>query len=117
MIELWNRDLTFIFIYSTRPFWERSCISGLFRSFINCLIRMKKVLKKLEINTDKFNPYSFINAIGKAKNELIGADQFLDSISGFYEEMAAKAYAAYQKELKVNAIKSNGFSSDIEKII
>ena len=24
---------------------------------------------------------------------------------------------SYQKELKVNAIKSNGFSSDIEKII
>ena len=64
---------------------------------------MKKILKRLEISADQFNPYLFIDTISKAKNGLISTNQFLNSISGFYEEMAAKVYAAYQKGLKENS--------------
>jgi DNA helicase-2/ATP-dependent DNA helicase PcrA len=63
---------------------------------------LKKILKKLEINADQFNPYSFLDTISKAKNELINSEQFLEGVSGYYEEMAGKVYEAYQKELKAN---------------
>jgi DNA helicase-2/ATP-dependent DNA helicase PcrA len=64
------------------------------------LVLMKKVLKVLNIDTHQFNPHSFINAIGRAKNELVDFSEFSEKSGGFYEEIAAKAYERYQKNLK-----------------
>lgn len=66
------------------------------------LVLMKKVVKKLEIDPKQFNPLGILNQISGAKNELIGADQYLENVGGYYEEVVAKAFAEYQKELKEN---------------
>ncbi len=66
------------------------------------LTLMKKVLKQLEINTDQFNPLTFLDTISRAKNELIDEEKFSRESSGYYEETAARVYKTYQKELKDN---------------
>ena len=63
---------------------------------------MKKIFTSLEINKDQFNPRSFLEAIGKAKNSLIDYEQFELGIGGYFEEIVSKVYTKYQKELKKN---------------
>lgn len=63
---------------------------------------MKKIFTRLEISKDQFNPRSFLEAIGKAKNGLIDYEQFALGIGGYFEEIVSKAYSAYQRELKKN---------------
>jgi DNA helicase-2/ATP-dependent DNA helicase PcrA len=63
---------------------------------------MKKVFARLEISKDQFNPRSFLEAIGKAKNELVDYEHFSLGIGGYFEEVVSRAYSAYQRELKKN---------------
>ncbi len=66
------------------------------------LVLMKKIVKKLEIDPQQFNPLGFLNQISRAKSELIDIEDYKEQVGGYYEEMAAKAYEEYQKELKEN---------------
>jgi DNA helicase-2/ATP-dependent DNA helicase PcrA len=66
------------------------------------LALIKKVMKVMEINTDQFNPKAFLDAISRAKNELMDEDTFSNQASGYYEEMVARVYKKYQQELKTN---------------
>jgi DNA helicase II / ATP-dependent DNA helicase PcrA len=66
------------------------------------LAMMKKIMKEMEISTDQFNPFSFLNAISRAKNELLNADAFKEAVGGYFEEITAKVYENYQKKLKEN---------------
>ncbi len=61
---------------------------------------MKKVMKELAINTDQFKPKAILGTISKAKNELKDATDFAAQVTGYYEEMVAKIYTAYQKRLQ-----------------
>ncbi|GBE16948.1 ATP-dependent DNA helicase PcrA [bacterium BMS3Abin15] len=63
---------------------------------------MKKVFKQMEINTDQFSPRSFLESVGKAKNELIDSERFEKEVGGYFEETVAKVYKRYQQELKIN---------------
>ncbi|MDO8529678.1 MAG: UvrD-helicase domain-containing protein [bacterium] len=63
---------------------------------------MKKVFVKLRISTEQFRPKSFLDNISKAKDNLIDAEKFSEGVGGYFEEVAAKAYREYQKELKKN---------------
>lgn len=63
-------------------------------------VLMKKVMRELEINTDQFKPKAMLGAISKAKNELLGPDDFERQIGGYYEEVISKIYARYQARLK-----------------
>jgi len=63
---------------------------------------MKKVVKKLEISTDQFNPNVFRHAISKAKNQLLSPEEFRAGIGGYFEEVTANVYDEYQKQLKEN---------------
>jgi DNA helicase-2/ATP-dependent DNA helicase PcrA len=63
---------------------------------------MKKVVKKLEINTDQFNPNIFRHAISKAKNQLLDPEEFRAGIGGYFEEVTANVYDEYQRQLKEN---------------
>ncbi|PIP27879.1 MAG: ATP-dependent DNA helicase PcrA [Candidatus Moranbacteria bacterium CG23_combo_of_CG06-09_8_20_14_all_35_22] len=64
------------------------------------LALIKKVMKEMEINIDQFKPKTILGAISKAKNELIGSEDFLAGVGGYFEEMVAKIYINYQKKLK-----------------
>jgi DNA helicase II / ATP-dependent DNA helicase PcrA len=72
------------------------------------LALMKRLMREMEISTDQFNPFSFLNAISRAKNELIDAKTFTESVGGYFEEITAKVYEKYQGKLKEN----NGLDFD-----
>jgi DNA helicase-2/ATP-dependent DNA helicase PcrA len=64
------------------------------------LVLMKKTMKELAINLDQFKPQAVLGAISKAKNELVDAERFAQTVGGYWEEIVAKIYTAYQKRLK-----------------
>ena len=66
------------------------------------LALMKKVLKELQIDPERFKPKAVLGAISKAKNELMNEKDFSEQIGSLYEEMIAKAYQLYQKKLRDN---------------
>lgn len=61
---------------------------------------MKKVMKELELDSDQVRPRALLEAISRAKNAFLDEGQFLAQAGSFYEEIVAKAYARYQKELR-----------------
>jgi len=64
------------------------------------LATMKKAMKENELDMEQFKPQAMLNAISKAKNELIDAAHYHETIGSYYEETVSKAYGAYQKKLK-----------------
>jgi DNA helicase-2/ATP-dependent DNA helicase PcrA len=61
---------------------------------------MKKTMKELQLNPDQIQPRSVLNAISRAKNDLLDEEQFALQAGSYYEEVVAKAYKAYQQELR-----------------
>lgn len=61
---------------------------------------VKKAMKELEMDPDQVKPRSLLEAISKAKNAQMEPDQYLLQTGSYYEELAAKVYERYQKELK-----------------
>lgn len=61
---------------------------------------MKKTMRELAVNIDQFKPKAILGTISKAKNELKDAADFSAQATGYYEEMVAKIYTAYQKKLQ-----------------
>lgn len=64
------------------------------------LATIKKAMKENELNMEQFKPQAMLGAISKAKNELVDAARYKESIGSYYEETVSKAYIAYQKKLK-----------------
>ena len=54
------------------------------------------VLKDLDLDPKRFPPRAIASAIGRAKDQVIAAEQFAQMASNFYEETVAKIYAAYE---------------------
>lgn len=66
---------------------------------------VKKAMKALEMDPDQVKPRSLLEAISKAKNAQMDPEQYLLQTGSYYEELAAKVYERYQKELKeINAL-------------
>ena len=61
---------------------------------------VKKAMKELEMDPEQIRPRSLLEAISKAKNEQLDPEQFASQAGSYYEELAAKVYARYQKELE-----------------
>lgn len=57
----------------------------------------KRVMKELEMNTDQIKPRSLMEAVSRAKNQLLTPAQFTLQAGSYYEELAAKFYERYQK--------------------
>ncbi|EME7189394.1 DNA helicase PcrA [Enterococcus faecium] len=66
------------------------------------LTLMKRILKELNIDPKKYDPRSILGTISQAKNSLQTPQDFAKMQGSYYEEIAAKCYAAYQKELQYN---------------
>lgn len=63
---------------------------------------MKRILKELNIDPKKYDPRSILGTVSQAKNNLQTPQDFAKMQGSYYEEIAAKCYAAYQKELRYN---------------
>lgn len=66
------------------------------------LTLMKRVVKELNIDPKKYDPRSLLGAISNAKNELLTPADYEAQQGGFFEQMVAKCYQLYQKELRRN---------------
>lgn len=66
------------------------------------LTLMKRILKELNIDPKKYDPRSILGTISQAKNSLQTTQDFAKMQGSYYEEIVAKCYAAYQKELQYN---------------
>ena len=67
------------------------------------LALMKTVMADLQISVERVTPGSILRRIGHAKNALVSPDEFARQVgSSPIDELAAKAYAGYQKALRDN---------------
>ena len=77
---------------------------GYQRSFTICdpseqQTAMKRILKKLDIDSEKYDYRMILNRISQAKNDLEGVEKFSEKYTGYVEQIIAKCYREYQKEL------------------
>ena len=63
------------------------------------LALVRKILKDLDLSERQYPPRSFLNAISRAKDELVGPDEFALQATGFYETKVAEVYKVYQQKL------------------
>ncbi|MGC1853216.1 MAG: UvrD-helicase domain-containing protein, partial [Solirubrobacterales bacterium] len=55
------------------------------------------VLKDLDLDAKRFPPKAMASAIGKAKDQVMDADQYARSADNFYEETIARVYSEYER--------------------
>ena len=77
---------------------------GYQRSFTICdpseqQTAMKRILKKLDIDSEKYDYRMILNRISQAKNDLEDVEEFSEKYTGYVEQIIAKCYREYQKEL------------------
>ncbi|MDR0921508.1 MAG: DNA helicase PcrA [Lactobacillales bacterium] len=63
---------------------------------------MKRILKELNVDPKKFDARTILGTISNAKNELITPEKYSQQEGNLYEQMVAKCYTRYQKELRNN---------------
>ncbi|HEX3044451.1 MAG TPA: DNA helicase PcrA, partial [Bacillota bacterium] len=69
---------------------------------------VKNVLKELNLSDKNYQPKSVLGAISKAKNELIGPEEYDRKAADFWTNTVAKVYQLYQQKLRSN----NGLDFD-----
>ena len=77
---------------------------GYQRSFTICdpseqQTAMKRILKKLDIDSEKYDYRMILNRISQAKNDLEDVEEFNKKYMGYVEQIIGKCYCEYQKEL------------------
>ncbi len=63
---------------------------------------VKKILKRLNLSDEQFNPRALLSEIGKAKNELLTPESYGEIAESYFQQIASKVYDLYQKELRQN---------------
>lgn len=66
------------------------------------LSAVKEAMKVLNISTKDFNPHAIHSYISSAKNELINEIDYEKFAQGYFQEVVAEVYPAYQKVLRDN---------------
>ena len=61
---------------------------------------IKKIIKELNIDSNKYNYKAIKNTISSNKNEIVGVEEFRKFVYNDYDEVALKVYEEYEKELK-----------------
>ncbi len=61
---------------------------------------IKQILKELKINPDQFKPGAVIEAISRAKDELIDSQLYQKQAQEYFPQTIAKIYETYQQTLK-----------------
>jgi DNA helicase-2/ATP-dependent DNA helicase PcrA len=66
---------------------------------------MKRVLAGLGLDQKQNNPRAVLSQISKAKNDLLGPEEYQRGVSTYFEEIVARAYRRYQEHLQLeNAV-------------
>lgn len=64
------------------------------------LTLLKNVMKELNIDSEKYNPRAVLAEISRAKNELIGPEEYQERMGDYFQEITGKAYSLYQQRLQ-----------------
>ena len=63
---------------------------------------IKKIMKELNIDANKFNPKAIKNVISNNKNEIIDPEKYSLYVNTDFDEIALEVYRKYEKSLKIN---------------
>ena len=63
---------------------------------------IKKIMKELNIDANKYNPKSIKNVISNNKNEIIDPEKYSLYVNTDFDEIALEVYRKYEKSLKIN---------------
>ena len=63
------------------------------------LTAIKRVLRKLDIDSNKYSPKAFRNKISSLKNDLITPSMYAHKIKDEFDQMTLKVYKEYENEL------------------
>ena len=63
---------------------------------------IKKIMKELNIDTNKYNPKAIKNVISNNKNEIIDPEKYSLYVNTDFDEIALEVYRKYEKSLKIN---------------
>jgi DNA helicase-2/ATP-dependent DNA helicase PcrA len=55
------------------------------------------VIRDLNVDAKRFPPRAMATAIGKAKDVVVGADEYANAAANFYEQIIAKVYVEYER--------------------
>nr|MBA3690391.1 DNA helicase PcrA [Actinomycetota bacterium] len=55
------------------------------------------VLRDLDLDPKRFPPRAIASAVGRAKDQVLSADEFAQRADNYYEETVAKVYSAYEQ--------------------
>jgi DNA helicase-2/ATP-dependent DNA helicase PcrA len=55
------------------------------------------VLRDLNVDAKRFPPRAMATAIGRAKDLVVGADEYADAAGNFYEQIIAKVYVEFER--------------------
>ena len=66
------------------------------------LTAVKRVLKRLNIDTEKYSPKTFRNKISSLKNDLITPDAYNRYAMSDFDKLVIPVYTEYEKELREN---------------
>jgi DNA helicase II / ATP-dependent DNA helicase PcrA len=64
---------------------------------------VKMAMEDAQINAERFSPDSVMNAISKAKNQLLAPDRYAAQARDFFANTVAKVYPIYEKRLHENS--------------
>jgi DNA helicase II / ATP-dependent DNA helicase PcrA len=64
------------------------------------LSSMKKVMEKLNLPTQQYNPVAIRSRISMAKNQYLSPKKFAENVHDLFDEKTALVYAEYQKTLE-----------------
>ncbi len=63
---------------------------------------IKEVIKELDYDEKRYKPAAILDSIGKAKNDLIGPDEYEQKSADFWGEKVSACYKLYQEKLRKN---------------
>ena len=63
---------------------------------------IKKIMKELNIDANKYNPKAIKNVISNNKNEIIDSEKYSLYVNTDFDEIALEVYRKYEKSLKIN---------------
>lgn len=66
------------------------------------LSTIKKVMERLNLPTQQFNPVAIRSRISIAKNQYLSPNKFAETVHELFDEKAAMVYSEYQKTLKLS---------------
>ena len=103
--EASNMQISTFHSFGLRLIRENHDLLGLENNFAifdteDSLTAIKRVLKRLNIDSSKFTPKAFHNKISSLKNDLVGSEEYKRFARDDFEQMVVDVYREYEKELK-----------------